>query len=100
MEVAAGQDHYRAHSEELVLGVINVEAVLQVEGLADLQLVIRGKDQVSINLRVASKDKALTIQALEISLQLLDIISKAQLVVLGLPIRNSNLDRVMTLLRE
>ena len=83
-----------------MLEVTNVEAVLQAEGLVDLQLVIRGKDQELINLREASKDKALTIQALEISLQLLDIISKAQLVVLGLPIRNSNLDRVMTLLKE
>ena len=100
MEVAAGQDHYKAHSEELVLEVTNVEAVLQAEGLADLQLVIRGKDQELINLRAASKDKALTTQALEISLQLLGIISKAQLVVLGLPIRNNNLDKVMTLLRE
>ena len=57
LEVAAGQDHYKAHSEELVLEVTNVEAVLQAEGLADLQLVIRGKDQALINLRVASKDK-------------------------------------------
>ena len=100
MEVAAGQDHYKAHSEELVLGVINVEAVLQAEGLADLQLVIRGKDQELINPREASKDKALTTQALEISLLLLGIISKAQLVVLGQPIKNNNQDRVMTLLRE
>ena len=100
MEVAAGQDHYKAHSEELVLGVTNVEAVLQAEGLVDLQLVIRGKDQELINLRAASKDKVLTTQVLEISLQLLGIISKAQLVVLGQPIRNNNLDRVMTLLRE
>ena len=100
MEVAAGQDHCKAHSEELVLGVTNVGAVLQAEGLVDLQLVIRGKDQELINLRAASKDKVLTTQVLEISLQLLGIISKAQLVVLGLPIRNNNLDRVMTLLRE
>ena len=83
-----------------MLEVTNVEAVLQVEGLVDLQLVIRGKDQELINLRAASKDKVLTTQVLEISLQLLGIISKAQLVVLGLPIRNNNLDRVMTLLRE
>lgn len=83
-----------------MLEVTNVEAVLQAEGLADLQLVIRGKDQELINLRAASKDKALTTQALEISLQLLGIISKAQLVVLGLPIRNNNLDKVMTLPRE
>ena len=83
-----------------MLEVTNVEAVLQAEGLVDLQLVIRGKDQELINLREASKDKALTTQALEISLQLLDIISKAQLVALGLLIRNNNLDKVMTLLRE
>ena len=83
-----------------MLVVTNVEAVLQAEGLADLQLVIRGKDQELINLREASKDKALTTQALEISLQLLGIISKAQLVVLDLPIRNNNHDKVMTLLRE
>ena len=83
-----------------MLGVTNVEAVLQAEGLVDLQLVIRGKDQELINLRAASKDKVLTTQVLEISLQLLGIISKAQLVVLGLPIRNNNLDRVMILLRE
>ena len=95
-----GQDHYKAHSEELVLVVINVGAVLQAEELADLQLVIRGKDQGLINLRAASKDKALTTQALEISLQLQGIISKAQLVVPGLPIRNNNLDKVMTLPRE
>ena len=95
-----GQDHYKAHSEELVLEVTNVEAVLQAEGLVDLQLVIRGKDQELINLREASKDKALTTQALEISLQLLDIISKAQLVVLDLLIRNNNHDKAMTLLKE
>ena len=83
LEAAEGQDHL-THSEEQ-LAEAAVEAVLQEEDKVDPQLVTRGKDLESINLKVASKDTALITRVLSINPNLWqDILSKAQLAVQSL----------------
>ena len=65
LEAAEGQD-LLTHSEEQ-LAEAAVEAVLQEEDKVDPQLVTRGKDLESINLKVASKDTALITRVLSIN---------------------------------